>query len=930
MWRLCPRLSLLRGRNYHSGKGCYGHRQAARSSGATEAPWGETELDNRAAHANILRLATAYRDHGHRYAHINPLRSAEDVPSDRPELSTDAFRVSPTDKFPAAGIVHSAPSDSAMLDVEEMEATLQSLYCGSISVETQHMPNEAEREWFVREYESRRLTPISDERRQQLAEIMLKSQAFDQFMTKRYSTVKRYSGEGAEGMLCFVDQLVSSCAGEGIEQVVIGMPHRGRLNLMTGMLKYSPQAMFHKLAGNSLLPEGTQGEEDVLMHLYGNVDVAASNGAGSVNVTLLPNPSHLEAVNPVACGVARSREQQMSAGHYSQESDVSLSGDKVLCFLVHGDAACVAQGIVNETLGFSQVPHFSTGGNVHLIVNNQLGFTTPSDRGRSSAYASDIGKAIGTPVLHVNGDDPEAVVRACEIALAYRQVWRKDVIVDMLCYRRWGHNEMDEPMFTQPLMYENINQRTSVPDAYVEKLKENAASVDVSKLSSVGTDHFAWLDQQQSSLSDYKVDDKICCYPWKDAGLVQPQSASITSWDTGCPADFLQFVAAKSVQLPDGLDVHQRLQRAHVDARLAQVADASTSKVDWATAECMAMGSLLLQGMPVRICGQDVGRGTFSHRHAMLVDQTSDQLHIPLNHMTADQPAFLEVCNSPLSEEAVLGFEYGISIDNPRALSIWEAQFGDFFNGAQIILDTYVTSGESKWQFQSGLVLLLPTGMDGAGPDHSSCRLERFLQLSDSKEATLDGDSVNWHVAFPTTPAQYYHLLRRQMIRNFRKPLVVAAPKVLLRLPAATSPLSDMAAGTTFQQVISDQHVDASKVQRVIFCSGKHYYALAEQREKLGQWDTAIVRLELLAPFPVHAVAEAVAQFSKAKTFVWSQEEGRNQGAWSHVAARFSAQLNIKLVYCGRGESATPAVGVGKRHQREATAVITEPFTISK
>jgi len=874
-------------------------------------------LQNRIKNADILRLVTAYREHGYKNADIDPLGALK---RDFAELSLDRFGLDNADlnkSFKLSGLLQCNGQEEASLT--EILSHLEKAYCGQLSVEVQHIVDESERLWFAGLVEESVHWTLEADRQTHLAKLLLRSQAFDNFLGKKFPTVKRYGAEGAESMMAFFDELFLQSSYCDIQELVLGMPHRGRLNLLTGLLKYPAAQMFNKMKGNSELPSGTQGIGDVLSHLTSSVSLDYGHKS-PIHVSMLPNPSHLEAVDPVVAGKARGRQWTLKDGCYGDRPDCQM-GDKVLSVMAHGDASFSAQGVVAETLCLANLPHFSVGGTIHLIVNNQLGFTTPGERGRSSWYSSDIGKIIGCPVLHVNGDNPEEVVRACRLALEYRMKYRKDIIVDMLCYRRWGHNEIDDPSFTQPIMYQLIENRVSVPDKYVDTLV-NRGMVTQEEITKDTADYNAILNDE-SKLSDNVIPHTTHLEGhWK--GLVQASEDKTTTWDTGFPLEGLLFVGAKSVETPDSFNIHPHLKKTHVEARIKKLK--SGTGIDWATAEALALGSLLYQGYQVRFSGQDVGRGTFSNRHAMLVDQSTDEMHVPLNNLFEQQKAFLEVVNSPLSEEACLGFEYGMSVENPNHLIIWEAQFGDFFNGAQIIIDTFISGGEAKWLMQSGLVMLLPHGYDGAGPEHSSCRIERFLQLSDSQEDAADGDSVNMHIVNPTTPAQYFHLLRQQMVRNFRKPLIVVGPKLLLRLPAAVSSLEEMGPGTHFKPVLGDNSVDSTSVSRVVFCSGKHYYALAKQREATNSMDTAIVRLESLCPFPVEMIRQEMKRFPGAKEFVWSQEEHRNMGAWSFVSPRFDNLLGIKLKYVGRNVLAVPAVGIGKLHAQEVTEVLNGTF----
>ncbi|XP_048510890.1 2-oxoadipate dehydrogenase complex component E1 isoform X2 [Athalia rosae] len=760
------------------------------------------------------------------------------------------------------------------------------------------------------------MEPLATEKKRKIATEMLKSQAFDNFISKKFVTFKRYAGEGAESMMAFFHEFFEQAAADKLDHIIMCMPHRGRLNLLTGMLKFPIEKLFHKLRGFSEFPENAKATGDVASHFTSSADLFLKGRM--IHVTMLYNPSHLEAVNPVSMGKTRGIMQVVGDGAYSHGDELPWS-EKVLNLQVHGDAAYSGQGVNQESLALFAAPHFEVGGSVHLVVNNQLGFTTPAARGRSSRYCTDVAKSISAPVLHVNGDDPEMVVRATKLAFRYQRTFRKDAFVDLNCFRRWGHNELDDPTYTNPAIYKIIQGRKSTPDLYVEKLI-NSKIITPDEAKSIISEHTAWLAESLRQVDNYVPEAVYLSGRWSE---MSQATASVSKWNTGVDLDLLRFVAEKSVQC-DGLEVHPHLFKSHIEARRKKIADGLA--LDWATAEALSFGSLLHEGYNVRLSGQDVGRGTFSHRHAMLVDQSTSGIYIPLNSMTKDQTGKLEIANSILSEEAVLGFEYGLSIASPTVLPIWEAQFGDFFNGAQIIIDTFINSGEAKWMVNSGLTMLLPHGYDGAGPEHSSCRIERFLQLTDSHEDRPDGDDVNIQIANPTTPAQYFHLLRRQMVRNFRKPLVIVAPKILLRHASATSPLSDMGVGTGFINVIGDSTVDPDIVKKVIFVSGKHYYALNKEKELRGLKDVAIIRLESLCPFPILEVLEEIRKFKHARTFIWSQEEPQNMGAWNFVKPRFENLCGRQLKYSGRQPMAAPATGIGQVHQREAQEVIVQPF----
>ncbi|XP_016904834.1 2-oxoadipate dehydrogenase complex component E1 isoform X2 [Apis cerana] len=803
--------------------------------------------------------------------------------------------------------------------IEEALQFLNETYCGSVGVEFSYLETEEEREWFAETVEKCLKDPLTDETRVAIAIEMLKSQTFDQFLAIKFASFKRYSGEGAESMMAFYHEFFKLCANDGLEYIVLCMPHRGRLNFLTGMLNFPLKKLFRKLQGYSEFPDDVVTTGDVISHFVSSTNLNIDQK--KLHVTMLRNPSHLEAVNPVSMGKTRGIMQAVKDGAYNEDINTQWS-DKVLNIQIHGDAAYAAQGVDQECLALSATPHFEIGGTVHLIINNQLGFTTPASRGRSSRYCTDLAKMISAPVIHVNGDDPEMVVRAAKIAFNYQRKFRKDVFVDLNCFRRWGHNELDDPVFTNPVIYKIIHNRPSVPDKYVNKLIENNV-LSTNKVKNIIDNYNSQLNQSLNEMDNFIPQPTYFAGLW--TGIKQAE-ASVTEWNTGVDLNLLKFVAEKSVHIKDDLIIHPKLLKNHIKTRLNKIE--KNKPLDWATAEALAIGTLLYQGYNVRISGQDIGRGTFSHRHAMLVDQSTGEIHIPLNSMVNGQTGKLELANSILSEEAVLGYEYGISIALPTTLTIWEAQFGDFFNGAQIIIDTFVTSGEAKWMLNSGLTILLPHGYDGAGPEHSSCRLERFLQLTDSNEDKPDGDNVNMHVTNPTTPAQYFHLLRRQMLRNFRKPLIIVAPKILLRHTAATSLITDMESHTKFQSVIGDEKVEKSKVNKVILVSGKHYYALNHFRESTEQKNVAIIRIESLCPFPIQELLREINKFKYVETFIWSQEEPQNMGAWNFIKPRFENLCGKPIKYSGRKPMAAPAVGEGNLHQQEAQEIIIKPFNI--
>jgi probable 2-oxoglutarate dehydrogenase E1 component DHKTD1 len=744
-------------------------------------------------------------------------------------------------------------------------------------------------------------------------------------MTKKFPQVKRYGLEGAESMMIALDVIFQNACAQDLRDVVVCMPHRGRLNLLTDLLKFNPTGVFAKVKG---VPEYPSTEShvctgDVLSHIAQSVDLTYQGK--STHVSLLHNPSHLEAINPVAMGKARAKESD------TFESGVEGSlGDSVLCVQLHGDAAFCGQGVVMETLGLSNLPHYSCGGSVHVVVNNQIGYTTPGYNSRSTTHTSDVAKMIHAPVIHVNGDHPEEVAKATALAVAYRNTFHKDVVLDLIAFRRWGHNELDEPSFTQPQMYNTIRARKSVPKLYEEKL-ESQQLLSSAESDALRDQWYKKLDSDLDAVTGFQPPATHLQGKWE--GMTSPTDITQdTMIPTGVASDVLLQVGKISVQTPPNFDVHARLQKFHVQPRLQRLEQGKP--LDWATAEAMAFGSLLLEGYGVRISGQDVGRGTFSQRHCMLVDQTTEKVTIPLNNLVPEQhQKKLEVANSSLSEFAVLGFEFGYSWETPKVLPIWEAQFGDFFNGAQIIIDTFVSSSEAKWLRQSGLVMLLPHGYDGTGPEHSTCRMERFLQLCNDAYNPLQPEvprTPNMHVVFPTTPAQYFHLLRRQMIRSYRKPMIIVGPKTLLRLPQAVSELKEMETGTAFQPVLADPSItDPAKVKRVVLCTGKLYYELMKERESKGTaQEVALVRIEELCPFPAKELQQILSPLAHVEDVIWCQEEPQNQGAYSFVEPRLKSTLTQSIRYVGRVSSAAPATGVGSIHRKEQASLLADAVSL--
>ncbi|KAG1838453.1 thiamine diphosphate-binding protein [Suillus subalutaceus] len=772
--------------------------------------------------------------------------------------------------------------DQQQWTLENITSFLNSVYVGRIAYDYMDLPSKTERLWFAKLLESQSalepMTVIDAGRQKNIHALLAKSEVLDNFLQVKFPNLKRYGLEGGESMLPALDALFEAASKAGITQLILAMPHRGRLNLLTGLLEYNPTSLFHKVKGGCEVDESLGVSGDVLSHLVASPTLQYGE-ADDIKVSLLPNPSHLEAVSPVALGKARAKQFRL----LKTLSDDKNNQDCMLGDKLHGDASFTGQGVVMETLGLSGLPHFTSGGSVHIVVNNNIGYTTPASSARSSFYCSDIAKMINCPVLHVNGDCLEDVVRAVDIAFKYRNHFRKDIVIDLIVYRRWGHNEPDEPAFTQPLMYDKIRSRSSVPKLYEDKLiSDGVISAEAAR--AVRDSYKASLNAALMDVASYLLPPVTFEGAWK--GMVWPASPAARQDETGMSSTVLKDVGKASVHVPEEFETHPRLNR-HVKNRLKSIEVGEG--VDWASVEAMAFGSLMLGGCDVRIAGQDVGRGTFSHRHAMLVNQKTEGVIVPLNHALTEAKGKLELANSSLSEMAVLSFEYGASWERPDLLPIWEAQFGDFFNGAQIIIDTFIASSEStSLCLLSGIVLLLPHGLDGAGPEHSSCRIERMLQG-------------------------------------------------LLRLPAASSKLTDIGPGTVFQPVLQDLATvtDSKAVQRVVLLSGKIYCDLAKERATRNlQSHVALIRIEELAPFPFAALSEALAPYVNANMqseVLWVQEEPRNQGAWSHVQERIEEVLkglgiDGGVAYRGRKEDAVAAPGIGKLYGAQQLAVIDSAF----
>ena len=867
-----------------------------------------------AKYFKLCQLIEAYRNFGHERANLDAISLSKANNNLSLNLKDFDLENCKNDIFQTSQLLPRIGSDNATLT--EILEYLDKTYCGTLAVEVKQLC-ETDRAWITQKFEEIQQIEFRETDKADIRDLLLKSQTLDRFLGRKFSTVKRYSGEGAESMVVFMNKLVSLSVEEtsSLTNIILGMPHRGRLNLLTSVLSFPLQALFNKLKGRmELSDDSNTASGDVLSHLFQSLDLPIEGDGRKIHFSMLPNPSHLEAVNAVALGKTRAKQLFLKEAPYDVTGNNGARlGDRVMCVLIHGDASFACQGVVAECLMMSSLPNFSVGGTVHVVVNNKLGYTTSADFGRFTDKCTNFGNLANCPIIHVNGGDPESVVRACELAFQYRMEKRRDVIVDISCFRRWGHNELDEPAFTQPNMYKDISSRQTIPDQYSESISSVPNSVTKDYDTHLNS-CFAESDKYEPPVTQFQAQ-------WS---AIKPATNSNTLWDTGISTEILKQIGVQSVTLPDSFTIHPRLMRSHVESRLREME--SGEKLNWATAEALAIGSLLVEGHTVRLCGQDSGRGTFSQRHAVLVDSDTEDVHIPLNEISSDQ-AFFEVVNSPLIEESVLGFEYGMSIDNPSLLVMWEAQFGDFFNCAQLYIDTFISSGEAKWLLQSGLVLLLPHGYDGDGPDHSSCKIERFLQLCNTSPGVYDSDNVNMNVVFPTTPAQYYHLLRGQQVRNFRKPLIVVGPKGLLRLSEAVSTLEEMSPGTHFKPVLSDPNtVSTGAVTHGILCSGKHYYALDQYRRENGVKNCVIIRIESLCPFPAQSVREEISKFPSVRSWIWSQEEPENMGAWSYLYPRFERQVGIRPRYAGRPALSAPAVGFKKWHTEQAAKIISETF----
>ncbi|MHC6226500.1 2-oxoglutarate dehydrogenase E1 component [Pseudomonas sp. X10] len=861
---------------------------------------GSVSSEHEKKQVEVLRLIQAYRMRGHQAAKLDPLGLWQ-----RPapvDLSINHYGLTNADLDTTfrAGDLFIGKEEASLREILD---ALQKTYCRTIGAEFTHIVDSEQRSWFQQRLESVRGRPeFSADIQSHLLERVTAAEGLEKYLGTKYPGTKRFGLEGGESLIPMLDEMIQRSGSYGTKEVVIGMAHRGRLNVLVNTFGKNPRELFDEFEGKKKVELGSG---DVKYHQGFSSNVMTAGG--EVHLAMAFNPSHLEIVSPVVEGSVRARQDRRN----------DTVGDKVLPVSIHGDAAFAGQGVVMETFQMSQTRGFKTGGTVHIVINNQVGFTisNPLDS-RSTEYCTDVAKMIQAPILHVNGDDPEAVLFVTQLAIDYRMQFKRDVVIDLVCYRRRGHNEADEPSGTQPLMYQQIAKQRTTREQYAESLIQ-AGRIDAERAQ-------AKIDEYRNALDNgLHVVKSLVKEPNKEL-FVDWRPYLGHAWtarhDTRFDLKTLQELSAKLLELPEGFVVQRQVSKIYEDRQKMQ---AGGLPINWGYAETMAYATLLFEGHPVRITGQDVGRGTFSHRHAALHNQKDATTYLPLQNLYAGQPKF-DLYDSFLSEEAVLAFEYGYSTTTPNALVIWEAQFGDFANGAQVVVDQFITSGEHKWGRLCGLTMLLPHGYEGQGPEHSSARLERYLQLCAEH---------NVQVCVPTTPAQIYHLLRRQVIRPLRKPLIVLTPKSLLRHKLAISTLEELAEGS-FQTVIPEiDSLDPAKVTRLVLCSGKVYYDLLEKRRAEGREDIAVVRIEQLYPFPEDDLVEILAPYTNLKDAVWCQEEPMNQGAWyssQHHMRRILTRHNKELVleYAGREASAAPACGYASMHAEQQEKLLQDAFTV--
>jgi len=846
----------------------------------------------------VVAVVRAYRHRGHYIAQLDPLGNNRTT---HPLLELSEFGLSEEDLDKGVGFgTFRYKADGSLSD---LLAKLQQTYCGTLGLDTMATADKEQESWLEERVEPNlgRLT-FSTEERKRLLFLLIETQEFEQFLHTRYIGQKRFSIEGGDALLPLMDALVGRGSGLGVEEMVVGMAHRGRLNVLAHLMHKPYEVILSEFEG-ATRGDGAEDEGDVKYHQGYSYDFV-TRGGGRMHLSLSPNPSHLELVNPIIEGIVLAKQDNLN----------DRERTRVIPIQVHGEAAFTGQGTVAETLNLSQLEGYWNGGTIHIIIDNQLGYTARPEETRFTSYPTDIAQQIQAPVFHVNADDPEQVIHAARLAVEFRQQFQRDVLIDLKCYRRHGHNEADDPTVTSPLMYQQIEPHPTVSEIYAKQLLEEGV-VTEQEIEEMRSDVRAILDRSQEKAKRLKVKPRTNTF----GGVWQGMSWAGNDWasDTAVPMSSLNKVAVAVTTIPDDFSAHRTVQRIN---KQRQEMIAGTRPVDWGCAEMLAFGSLLLEHVPVRLAGQDAQRGTFAHRHAVWHDVKTGDRYSPLEHVGRGQGQF-EVLNTMLSELAVLGYEYGISSADPRRLVMWEAQFGDFANGAQLVIDQYISSAEAKWHRMCGLVMLLPHGYEGMGPEHSSARLERFLQLC---------AKGNMQVAYPTTPSQIFHVLRRQIHRNFRKPLIVMTPKSLLRHKLCVSPIEEFSSGT-FRNVIDDATVtEPEKIRRVILCTGKIYYDLYSSREERKLNEVALVRVEQLYPFPEADLRDAMERYPAAEEILWVQEEALNMGAWYFVQPLLDEMLpaDVELRYVGRDEAASPAVGDARQHQSEQTEIVDQALDI--
>ncbi len=862
-----------------------------------------------------IMMIRMYRVRGHLRANLDPLGIA--VPAgDVSELDPASYGFAESDYDRPIFLDFVLGLETGTM--REILAIVRRTYCGNVGLQYMHISDPAEKAWLQRRIEGKdKEITFTPEGKIAILKKLIEAEGFERFLAKRYPGAKRFGIDGGEAMVPAMEQIIKRGGALGVKDIVVGMPHRGRLNVLAAVMAKPYRVIFHEFQGGSDLPEDIEGSGDVKYHLGASSD--REFDGNTVHLSLTANPSHLEAVNPVVLGKARAKQA------FTLREDADAGRGHVLPLIMHGDAAFAGQGVVAECFNLMGIKGYRTGGAVHFVVNNQIGFTTYPRYSRSSPYPSDTALMVQAPIFHANGDDPEAVTFAARVAIEYRQQFAKDVVIDMFCYRRFGHNEGDDPTMTQPLMYKIIKDHPSTRDIYAKRLiAEGVASeADIAQWTA---EFEAFLETEFEAGKAYQPD-KADWLDGKWAGLALPEGEERRG-DTAVARQKLVDLGLKFTAIPERIDVHRTVKRV-IEARRASIE--SGDNIDWSTAEHLAFATLLDQGYPVRLSGQDSVRGTFVQRHCDIIDQTTEEHYTPLRHLRPGQAHF-EALDSALSEEAVLGFEYGFSLCEPRTLTLWEAQFGDFANGAQVVIDQFISSGERKWLRMSGLTMLLPHGYEGQGPEHSSARLERYLQLCAED---------NLQVANCSTPANYFHILRRQMLREFRKPLILMTPKSLLRHKKAVSTLAEMAEGSSFHRVLQDdaqwgrntsiELVPDERIRRVILCSGKVYYDLLDAREAHGSSDVYLLRLEQFYPWPMKSLTTELGRF-KAAELVWCQEEPKNMGGWTFVDPWLELTLGkMKIAakrarYVGRPATASTAAGVMSRHKRELETLLAAAF----